>query len=169
MMAVSVRSCAIPTPEEAKLELNKDFVRLLRALADVDARYLLVGAHAVDFYGQARTTRHMDIWLDDAPDNLECVYRALASFGAPALAVEHLSAASPLKVIWIGVPPDRIDLVKGMRGLDFADAWSRRSTTKVDGVGVSIIGRDDLIAAKRATEREKDLADAEALVAQRPG
>jgi len=50
-------------PEEAKLELNKDFVRLLRALADVDARYLLVGAHAVDFYGQARTTRHMDIWL----------------------------------------------------------------------------------------------------------
>jgi hypothetical protein len=169
MMAVSMRSCAIPTPEEAKLELNKDFVRLLRALADVGARYLLVGAHAVDFYGQARTTRHMDIWLDDAPDNLECVYRALTTFGAPALAVEHLSAASPLKVVWIGVPPDRIDLVKGMRGLDFADAWSRRTTTMVDGVSVPVIGRDDLIAAKRATEREKDLMDAEALVAQRPG
>jgi hypothetical protein len=151
------------------LELNKDFVRLLRALADVDARYLLVGAHAVDFYGQARTTRHMDIWLDDGPDNLECVYRALASFGAPALAVEHLSAASPLEVVWIGVPPDRIDLVKGMRGLNFADAWLRRTTTKVDEVSVPIIGRNDLIAAKRATEREKDLADAEALVAQRPG
>ncbi|HJX51865.1 MAG TPA: hypothetical protein VJ801_03785 [Polyangia bacterium] len=169
MTAVSVRSYAISTPEEAKLELNKHFVRLLRALADVDARYLLVGAHAVDFYGQARTTRHMDIWLDDAPDNLECVYRALSSFGAPVLAVEHLSAASPLKVVWIGVPPDRIDLVKGMRGLDFAEAWLRRTTTKVEGVSVPIIGRDDLIAAKRATEREKDMADAEALVAQRPG
>jgi hypothetical protein len=151
------------------LELNQDFVSLLRALADVDARYLLVGAHAVDFYGQARTTRHMDIWLDDAPGNLECVYRALDSFGAPTLAVEHLSAASPLKVVWLGVPPDRIDFVKGMRGLAFADAWSRRTTTKVDGVSITIIGRDDLIAAKRATEREKDLADAEALVAQRPG
>jgi predicted nucleotidyltransferase len=151
------------------LELNKHFVRILRALADVDARYLLVGAYAVDFYGQPRTTRHMDVWLDDAPDNLECAYRALARFGAPALAVEHLSAASPLEVVWIGVPPDRIDLVKGMRGLHFAEAWSRRMTTKVDGVTVPIIGRDDLIAAKRATEREKDLADAEALVAQRPG
>jgi len=32
---------------------------------------------------------------------------------------------------------------------------------------VPIIGRNDLIAAKRATEREKDLVDAEALVAQR--
>ena len=71
--------------------------------------------------------------------------------------------------MWIGVPPDRIDLVKGMRGLNFADAWSRRTTAKVDDVSVPIIGRDDLIAAKRATEREKDLADAEALVAQRPG
>jgi hypothetical protein len=91
------------------LELKRDFVRLLRALADVDARYLLVGAYAVDFYGQPRTTRHMDVWLDDAPDNLECAYRALTSFGAPAIAVEHLSAASPLEVVWLGVPPDRIE------------------------------------------------------------
>jgi len=164
-----VQSCAIPTPEEAKLELKRDFVRLLRALADVDARYLLVGAYAVDFYGQPRTTRHMDVWLDDAPDNLECAYRALTSFGAPAIAVEHLSAASPLEVVWLGVPPDRIDLVKGMRGLHFANAWSRRMTTNLDGVSVPIIGRDDLIATKRATEREKDLADAEALSAPRPG
>jgi hypothetical protein len=168
-MAVSVQFSGIYNPEEAQLELNKDFVRLLRALAAVDARYLLVGAFAVDFYGHPRTTRHMDVWLDDAPDNLECAYRALASFGAPALAVEHLSAASPLEVVWIGVPPDRIDLVKGMRGLHFADAWSRRATTNLDGISVPIIGRDDLIAAKRATEREKDLADAEALSASHPG
>ena len=149
------------------MELNKKFVELLRALTDVDARYLLVGAFAVDFHGQPRTTRHMDIWLDDSPANLECVYRALASFGAPALAVEHLSAASPLEVVWIGVPPDRIDLVKGMRGLEFANVWSRRVTTKIGEISVQIIGRDDLIAAKRATEREKDQADAEALAAPR--
>jgi hypothetical protein len=93
----------------------------------------------------------------------------LTSFGAPAIAVEHLSAASPLEVVWLGVPPDRIDLVKGMRGLHFANAWSRRMTTNLDGVSVPIIGRDDLIATKRATEREKDLADAEALSAPRPG
>ena len=149
------------------MELNKEFVKLLRSLTDVDARYLLVGAFAVDFHGQPRTTRHMDIWLDDSPANLECVYRALADFGAPALAVEHLSAASPLEVVWLGVPPDRIDLVKGMRGLDFADAWLRRETTKIGENTVHIIGRNDLIAAKRATEREKDKADAEALSAQR--
>ena len=145
------------------MELNKHFTAFLRALASVDARYMLVGAFAVDFYGQPRTTRHMDIWLDDTPDNMECVYRAMASFGAPPLAVEHLSAASPLEVVWIGVPPHRIDLVKGMRGLSFADAWSRRTTTKVQDIALPIIGREDLIATKRASEREKDRADADAL------
>jgi hypothetical protein len=147
------------------LELNKHFMTFLRALGAVDARYMLVGAYAVDFYGQPRITRHMDIWLDDAPDNLECAYRAVNSFGAGPLAVEHLSAASPLEVVWIGVPPDRIDLVKGMRGLSFSNSWERRATTKIEDVSLHIIGREDLIAAKRASEREKDRVDADALAA----
>ena len=151
------------------MELNKHFMTFLRALTAVDARYLLVGAYAVDFYGQPRTTRHMDVWLDDAPDNLECVYRAMTGFGAGPLAVEHLSAASPLEVVWLGVPPDRIDLVKGMRGLSFSSAWERRTTAKVEDVSVHIIGREDLIAAKRASEREKDRADADALAAPSSG
>jgi hypothetical protein len=151
------------------LELNKHFTTFLRALAAVDARYLLVGAYAVDFYGQPRTTRHMDIWLDDAPDNLECVYRAMTSFGAGPLAVEHLSAASPLEVVWIGVPPDRIDLAKGMRSLSFADAWARRTSTTIGDLSLNVIGREDLILAKRATEREKDRADADALAAPSSG
>jgi hypothetical protein len=163
-----VRFFSLPIAEEAKLELNKEFVSFLRALAAVDARYLLVGAYAVDFYGQPRTTRHMDVWLDDAPDNLECVYRAMTNFGAGPLAVEHLSAASPLAVVWIGVPPDRIDLVKGMRSLAFSEAWERRTTTNVDGTSIHVIGRADLIVAKRASEREKDRVDADALAVPSP-
>jgi hypothetical protein len=151
------------TTKEVHLELARDFVRLLRAFAAVDARYLLVGAFAVDFHGQPRATRHMDIWLDDSADNMEHVYRALADFGATELFIEHLSAASPLEVVWIGVPPNRIDMSKGLRGLDFASAWERKVGTEVDGVEVWIIGREDLIAAKRNAGREKDLADAEAL------
>ena len=151
------------------MELKKDFMMFLRALAAVDARYLLVGAYAVDFYGQPRTTRHMDIWLDDTPDNMECVYRAMNSFGAGPLAVEHLSAASPLEVVWIGVPPDRIDLVKAMRGLSFSNAWARKTTAKIEDTNLHIIGRDDLIVAKRASDREKDRVDADALASPSPG
>jgi hypothetical protein len=147
------------------LEINKDFMKLLRAFAKVDVRYLLVGAFAVEYHGQPRTTRHMDLWLDDSADNMERVYRALADFGAPAIAIDHLNAASPLEVVWIGVPPNRIDLVKGLSGLDFADAWSRRVESEREGVSVHVIGRKDLIVAKREGGRPKDLADAEALEA----
>jgi hypothetical protein len=151
------------------LEINKDFMKLLRAFAHVDVRYLLVGAFAVEYHGQPRTTRHMDLWLDDSADNMELVYRALAQFGAPAIAIDHLNAASPLEVVWIGVPPNRIDLAKGLRGATFSDAWERRVDADLDGVRVHIISRQDLIAAKRAAGRDKDLADAEALSASPAG
>jgi hypothetical protein len=105
----------------------------------------------------------MDLWLDDSPPNLERVYRALADFGVPSIAIDHLNAAPPLDVIWIGVPPNRIDLAKGVRGLDFANAWERRVTIDLNGTQVYVIGRRDLIVAKRACGRDKDLADAEAL------
>jgi len=147
------------------LEINKDFIRLLRAFAKVDVRYLLVGAFAVEYHGQPRTTRHMDLWLDDSAENLERVYRALTDFGAPPIAIDHLNAAPPLEVVWIGVPPNRIDLAKGLRGREFADAWERRAETDLDGIRVHVIGRQDLIAAKREGGRAKDLADAEALEA----
>ena len=147
------------------MEINKDFMKLLRAFAKVDVRYLLVGAFAVEYHGQPRTTRHMDLWLDDTAENMERVYRALADFGAPPIFIDHLNAASPLEVVWIGVPPNRIDLAKGLRGLEFTDAWVHRAETDLDGIGVHIIGRKDLIASKRECGRAKDLADAEALEA----
>jgi hypothetical protein len=149
--------------KEAHLELAKDFVGLLRAFAAADVRYLLVGAYAVEFHGQPRSTRHMDLWLDDDAGNLERVYRALADFGASEVAIEHLSAASPLEVVWIGVPPNRIDLSKGMASLDFASAWEHRASVDVEGVNAWIIGREDLIRAKRSTGRDKDKLDAEQL------
>jgi predicted nucleotidyltransferase len=147
------------------LEINKDFMKLLRTFAKVDVRYLLVGAFAVEYHGQPRTTRHMDLWIDDAPENLERAYRALAEFGAPPIAIDHLNAASPLEVVWIGVPPNRIDLAKGILGLEFATAWLRRETAELDGIEVHVISKKDLIHAKRECGRAKDIADADALEA----
>ena len=150
------------------MEINKDFMKLLRVFAKVDVRYLLVGAFAVEYHGQPRTTRHMDLWLDDSAENMERTYRALTEFGVPPIAIDHLNAASPLDVVWIGVPPNRIDLAKGIRGLNFAEAWLHRETTELGGIHVHVIGRKDLIAAKRECGRAKDIADADALEAAPP-
>ena len=50
----------------------------------------------------------------------------------------------------MGVLPVRIDIVKGVPGGDFAACLARRVNTSWDGVSVSVISRDDLIAIKRA-------------------
>lgn len=46
-----------------------------------------------------------------------------------------------------------------MAYIDFASAWQRRSTFDVGGLTVACIGREDLIANKRACGRPQDLAD----------
>jgi hypothetical protein len=51
----------------------------------------------------------------------------------------------------------------GISGVSFDDAWPRRAQAAYDGVPIGIIGRDDLIANKRATGRPKDLSDVAAL------
>jgi len=63
----------------------------------------------------------------------------------------------------MGVLPVRIDIVKGVPGGDFAACLARRVNTSWDGVSVSVISRDDLIAIKRASGRPQDLLDVEAL------
>jgi hypothetical protein len=150
------------------LEINKDFMKLLRVFAKVDVRYLLVGAFAVEYHGQPRTTRHMDLWLDDSAENMERAYRALTDFGAPPIAIDHLNAAPPLEVVWIGVPPNRIDLAKGIRGLEFRRSLAASGNDELGEIHVHVIGRKDLIVAKRECGRAKDLADAEALEAAPP-
>jgi hypothetical protein len=37
-------------------------------LNDADAKFLLVGGHAVGFYGVPRATKDIDIWVEPSPD-----------------------------------------------------------------------------------------------------
>jgi len=65
------------------MNLNSNFADLLQALNDADARYLIVGAHALAFHARPRATGDFDVWVDPSAENAPRVYRALAAFGAP--------------------------------------------------------------------------------------
>jgi len=60
-------------------------------------------------------------------------------------------------------PPLRIDLLTSIDGVTFAEAYPQRVDEQVDGVRISFIGREQLIANKRASGRSQDLADADRL------
>jgi hypothetical protein len=145
--------------------VNDDFIDLLRAMLDSDARFLVVGAHALAVHGVPRATGDLDVWIDREPANVKRVWRALESFGAPAatLGVTVNDLAQPDIVVQLGLPPRRIDLLTTVTGLDFREAWTTRVTHDVGGCTVPFLGRAALIANKRATGRLKDMADLEAL------
>ena len=143
--------------------MNRDFAEMLSALSEAGAEFLIVGAHALAAHGVPRATGDLDIWVRPTSTNARRVLRALAAFGAPLhdLTLEDLTKSDT--VFQIGVPPSRVDILTGITGVRFDDAWPRRVALDLEGTAVSVIGRADFIANKRATGRLKDLADVDGL------
>lgn len=151
--------------------MTDDWFDFLIALLDAEARFLVVGAHAMAVHGVPRGTQDLDVWIDSAPANVERVWRALASFGAPLASLDLKTGdlARGDVVVQIGLPPNRIDLLTSISGVsEFDSAWVHRVEQRVRGRSIPFIGRDALIRNKTATGRRKDLADAEALGADLP-
>ena len=142
---------------------SADFLDLLTALNAADARYLLIGGHAVGLFGRPRATKDFDLWIEASSDNAQRVIRALRAFGAPLGTLEEDDLALPGTGFRMGSPPYRIELLTKVSGLEFADAWTRRETYELDGTPCYVIARADLIANKRAAGRAQDIADVEAL------
>jgi hypothetical protein len=153
----------------ASLRSSVDFRELLSLLNAEGARYLIVGGFALAHYGRPRYTKDLDVWIDAVEDNPSRVFRALAKFGAPLDRVTVDDFRDPETMFQIGIEPLRIDILSGISGVTFADAWERREPSNYGDVPVFVIGRDDYITNKRASGRPRDLRDIEALLEEEQG
>lgn len=62
------------------MAVNPDFKDLLLALSAAQARFLVVGAHAVMFFTAPRYTKDLDLWVDPTPENAPRVMAALEAW-----------------------------------------------------------------------------------------
>jgi hypothetical protein len=143
--------------------VNPDFRDLFAALNAAAARYLLVGGYAVAFHAEPRFTKDLDVWTEPSSDNARRVHDALRAFGAPLHDLGPDDLARPGLIFQIGVPPNRIDVVTSVDGVEFAEAWPARAETSYGDQAVPVIGRTELIRNKRAAGRPQDLLDLEIL------
>jgi hypothetical protein len=139
--------------------MNRDFVEMLSALCAAGADFLIVGAHALAVHGVPRATGDLDIWVRPTAANADRVLEALGAFGAPLFDLTRDDLMRSDTVFQIGLPPSRIDVLSGISGVTFDDAWARRVDIAIDDLTVPVIGRDDFITNKRASGRPKDLSD----------
>jgi hypothetical protein len=140
--------------------MNRNFSDMLAALCEENAEFLVIGASAMAWHGFPRFTGDFDIWIRPSAENAERVWKALIRFRAPmrSLTIEDLQDEDV--VFQIGTPPQRIDILTSISGVQFSEAWPNRVYFPVDNYQVPAIGPADLLRNKRASGRPKDLVDA---------
>jgi hypothetical protein len=145
------------------MNLHPDLTDLLGAFSSSGVEYLVVGGWAVSVHSEPRFTKDLDLLIGTAPDNLERAAAALRLFGAPDSIVAMASALGPDEFLFFGTPPARVDLLRTIPGVEFEEAFARRLDVTWGDAVVHVIAKEDLIRAKRAAGREKDLRDLRAL------
>ena len=145
----------------ATIQLPPDFKEFLRLLNSNNVEYLLIGGYAVNYYGYARATADLDVWIALDPANAERVAQVLRAFGFER--AEAVAFLAPRKIIRMGVPPVRLEILTSISGVEFAECYAHRVEVDIDGVPVKLIQLDDLKRNKAASGRIKDRLDLEQL------
>jgi hypothetical protein len=147
-----------------------DAERILRALAEHDVEYVLIGGLAVQTHGHVRTTNDADLIPDPQPENLQRLAAALRSLDARVLNVgqenrEIDAKMLPRATIWqFGTRDGGIDVIHEVSGGRPYDELSARALrVQLGDVEVPVVDLDDLIQMKLARGRPVDLADVAAL------
>lgn len=142
----------------------KDQIDLLSEFNAAEVEYVVIGGHAVNAYGVPRMTKDLEVLIRSDKRNSEAVYRALAAFGAPLAETSPEDFQDHESIFQVGVEPGRIDIIQAIPGVTFDQAWQNRVIAIIDdGLQVSFISRDDLIANKLESGRPQDLADVDHL------
>ena len=145
------------------MSVNPDFRDLFAALNAAHAEFLIIGGYALAVHGTPRFTKDLDVWVKANPENANKVWTALDAFGAPLLDLTLEDLATPGIVFQMGLPPNRIDIITSIDGVEFQEAWEHRLPSAYGDQPVMVIGVDDLIRNKEATGRPQDRLDAETL------
>ncbi len=145
------------------MEAQKDFRDLLELLNVHKVKYLIVGAYALAFHGAPRYTGDMDIYVKPNSSNAQRIMAALNDFGFGSAELSATDFEVEGKVVQLGLPPVRVDIVTSITGVSWEEAASGRIEGQYGDVFVYYIGRQQFISNKRALGRKKDLADLEAL------
>jgi hypothetical protein len=144
------------------VNIHPDFNEFVAVLNKNKVEYVIVGSFALAFHGYPRATGDIDFWIRPTPVNIKALFRALGEFGFQKLDISKEDLISG-KIIQLGYPPVRIDLITVLDGLKEDDIWKTRAKGKFGNHAVFYLEREAFVKNKRALGRYKDLADLELL------
>jgi len=120
---------------------------------------VIVGAWALAFHGRPRYIGDLDIFIARVEEKADKMMAVIEAFGFGQAGIKREDFLQVDHVIQLGREPNRIDILTGISGVTFDEAWDNREQGKITNAGVFVISRDLLIKNKRAANRDKDQGD----------
>ena len=127
--------------------------------------FLLIGGYAVIYHGYVRTTGDMDVWLKPDNENKIKFLSVLEKHLTDKKGIEKVKKLDFTEVVafHIGFPPEKIDFLTKIAGINFNEAFSHKASLPIQGHQIPVLQLHDLIANKLLSTRLKDKADVEEL------
>ena len=145
------------------MEMEQDFSELLASFNAQRVEYLIVGAWAVALHGRPRYTSDLDVLVRPERENAARVVAALDALGFESSGLGEDIFVQPDQQVQLGVEPVLINLLTSIAGVSWEEAELGSETCRFGEVPARFIGRNQLVASKRASGSLQDLADLTAL------
>lgn len=143
--------------EHTRAPEPEDVTRICRALNEAGARYVLIGGFAVIAHGAGRFTKDIDLLVDDSPENVARLKRALQVL--PDNAAADIAETDIQEYVVVRVADEvMVDLMGRACGLSYADVAKDAEQVDMGGVMVPVADPRTLIRTKD-TFRPQDAID----------
>ncbi len=143
--------------------IDRNFKEFIQLLNKNRVKYLIVGGYAVALHGHPRYTKDLDIWIYVNTSNAERLITTLNEFGFTSLDLKSTDFLTYGNVVQLGSPPNRIDLLTSVDGVEFDSCYESKFEVEIEGIRIDFINLEDLKKNKKASGRHQDLADLENL------
>lgn len=139
--------------------------QLLNRLADAGVDFVVVGGYAAVLHGSAYVTNDVDVCAVLSRENVEKIRGALAGLNPVhrqthkrVSFLDHPSPGQEVKNLYLETDEGILDILTSVLGVgDFERLRARAVNVPLFGRTCAVISLEDLIAAKEAVGRERDL------------
>lgn len=146
--------------------MDSQIIEIWKYLSLNKVKYLTIGGFAVNIYGYGRNTGDIDIFIEDSIDNRKNLREALKQIG-----IGDFENINTMQFIpgWTDITLNfnlRLDImtsVKGLENYSFEQLLEQAYIVKINETPVYFLDYNNLIKAKKAANRPKDILDIEEL------
>ncbi len=146
--------------------MNEQIISIWNSFFENKVRYITIGGFAVNIYGYNRNTGDIDIYLEDTIENRINLRKALKSINLGDFetieTIQFIPGWTDFSLSY-GLRLDIMTTVKGLEDKSFSSLLNDATIVMIDETPVYFIDYDNLIIAKKAANRPKDILDIEEL------